>query len=51
LLLNASDLLLSGFALRAIQFHRSRTGQPALRAVQDGGHHLQIAQQFTASSE
>jgi len=51
LFLNASDLLLSGFALRAIQLHSRRARQPSLRAVHDGGHHLQIAQQFAASGE
>jgi hypothetical protein len=51
LLLNASDLLLSGFALLAIHFQCRRTRQSPLRAVQDGGDHLQIAQQFAARSE
>ncbi len=44
--LNASDLLACHFALLSIQFHGRRPGQPPLRAVHDGGHHLQIAQQF-----
>ena len=44
--MNASDLLPCGFALLAIQFQRRRAGQPPLRAVHDGGQHLQIAQQF-----
>jgi hypothetical protein len=51
LFLNASGLLLSGFTFRAIQFHRCSARQPPLRAVQDGGDHLQIAQQFAARSE
>jgi hypothetical protein len=51
LLLNASDLLLSGFALRDFQFHRPHARQTPLRAVHDGGDHLQIAQQFAARSE
>ena len=46
MILNASDLLPCGFALLAIQFQRRRAGQPPLRAVHDGGQHLQIAQQF-----
>jgi hypothetical protein len=33
-------------ALLVIQLRRSGTRQPPLRAVHDGGHHLQIAQQF-----
>jgi hypothetical protein len=51
LLLNASDLLLSGFALGAIQLHRRSARQAPLRAVYDGGDHLQIAQQFSARRE
>jgi hypothetical protein len=51
LLLNASDLLLSGFALLAIHFQCPRARQTPLRAVHDGGDHLQIAQQFAARSE
>ncbi len=44
--MNASDLLPCGFALLAIQFQRRRPRQPPVRAVHDGGQHLQIAQQF-----
>jgi hypothetical protein len=51
LLLNTKDLLPRGFALLAIQFHRRGTRQPPLRAVHDGGDHLQIAQQFGAGRE
>jgi hypothetical protein len=46
LFLNASDLLACGFALLAVYFQRRRAGQPPMSAVHDGGHHLQIAQQF-----
>lgn len=35
-----------GLALPAIQFHRIGASQPPLRAIHDGHHHLQIAQQF-----
>jgi hypothetical protein len=51
LFLNAHDLLLSGFALLAIQFDRRSARQAPLRAAHDGGHHLQIAQQFSARRE
>ena len=43
LLLNALDLAPRGFALLAIQICRRGARQPPLRAVHDGGHHLQIA--------
>jgi hypothetical protein len=43
LLLNAIDLAPRGFALLAIQTCRRCAGQPPLRAVDDSGHHLQIA--------
>jgi hypothetical protein len=46
LFFNASDLLACHFALPSIQFHGRRAGQPPVSAVHDGGHHLQIAQQF-----
>jgi hypothetical protein len=48
LLLNAIDLVSRGFALLTIQFQRRPARQPPLRAVHNGGHHLQIAQQFGA---
>jgi hypothetical protein len=43
LLLNALDLATRGFALLAIQIYRRCAGEPPLRTVHDGGHHLQIA--------
>jgi hypothetical protein len=49
LLLNALDLAPRGFALLAIQIRDCCASEPPLRAVHDGGHHLQIAQQFGAS--
>ena len=44
--MNAIDLMPCGLALPAIQFHRIGARQPPLRAIHDGHHHLQIAQQF-----
>jgi hypothetical protein len=44
LLSNVGDLLACHFALLSIQFHGRRAGQPPVRAVHDGSHHLQIAQ-------
>ena len=46
LFLNASDLPACQFALLWIHFHGRRAGQPLLRAVHDGGHYFQVAQQF-----
>jgi hypothetical protein len=46
--LNASDLLARGFALLPVQLRGLRPRQPPMGAVDDGGHHLQIAQQFGA---
>jgi hypothetical protein len=46
--LNTIDLLPRGFAWLAIQLTRGRAGQSPMSAVHDGGHHLQIAQQFGA---
>jgi hypothetical protein len=43
LALNARDLVPSGFALLVIQL-RGSARQPALRAVHNGNHHLQITQ-------
>jgi hypothetical protein len=43
LLLNAPDLAPRGFALLVIQIRGRCAGQPPLRAVDDSGHHLQIA--------
>jgi hypothetical protein len=37
-----------GFALLLIQLRGSGARQPTMRAVRDGGHHFQIAQQFGA---
>ena len=48
LLLNAIDLLPRGFRLLLIQLRGSGARQPTMRAVRDGGHHFQIAQQFGA---
>ena len=45
LVFNAIHLLPGGLALLGIQFPRTRARQPPLRAIHDGGHHLQIAQQ------
>jgi hypothetical protein len=50
LLLNALDLMPRGFRLLGIQLHAHRARQSPLRAVHNGGHHLQIAQQFGAGS-
>ena len=46
LLGNVRDLLARGFPLLVIQFRGRRPRQPPLRAVRDGGQHLQVAQQF-----
>jgi len=46
--LNAVDLMPRGFALLLIQLRGSGARQPTMRAVRDGGHHFQIAQQFGA---
>jgi hypothetical protein len=46
--LNALDLMPRGLALPVIQLRGSGARQPAMRAVHDGGHHLQIAYQFGA---
>jgi hypothetical protein len=46
LFLNTSDLLVRGFALLPIQLRGLRPRQPPMGAVHDGGHHLQITQQF-----
>jgi hypothetical protein len=43
LFLDASDLLARGFALLPIQLACSRSGQPPMRSVHNGRHHLQIA--------
>ena len=43
---NALDLMSRGFRLLVIQLRGSSARQPAMRPVRDGGHHLQIAQQF-----
>src|SRR5271166_2533404 len=48
LFLNAIDLKPRRFALLEIQFPGCGPRQPALCAVHDRGHHLQIAQQFGA---
>jgi hypothetical protein len=37
------DLMPCGIALLGVQFRSTRTGQPPLRSVHNGGHHLQIA--------
>ena len=50
LLLNAIDLVPRGFRLLVIQLHGGGAGQPTMRAVHNRHHHLQIAQQFGASS-
>ena len=47
--MNAIDLIPGGLALPGIQFHRNGARQPPLRAIHDGHHHLQIAQQFGSS--
>lgn len=44
--MNALDLLPRGLALLGIQFPCTRASQPPLRAVHNGSHHLQVAQQF-----
>ena len=46
--MNAVDLMPRGFALLVIQLRGSGARQPTMRAVHDGGHHFQIAQQFGA---
>ena len=46
LILNARDLMLCGFALLVIQLRGSGARQSPMRAVHDGDHHFQIAQQF-----
>lgn len=46
MLFNTSDLLPRGLALPLVQFRRRRARQAPLRAAHDGGHHLQIAEQF-----
>ena len=46
--MNALDLMPRGFRLLGIQLHGSGAAQPPLRAVHDGHHHFQIAQQFGA---
>jgi hypothetical protein len=46
LFLNASDLPACDFALLSIHFQGRRASQSPLRAVHDGGYHLQIAQQL-----
>jgi hypothetical protein len=46
LTLNALDLMPRGFRLLVIQLRGGGARQPAMRAVHDGGHHLQIAPQF-----
>ena len=48
--MNARDLMPRGFRLLVIQLRGSGARQPAMRPVHDGGHHLQIAQQFGAGS-
>jgi hypothetical protein len=48
--LNAIDLMPRGFRLLVIQLCGSGPRQPALRAVHNRHHHLQIAQQFGARS-
>jgi hypothetical protein len=48
LFLNTSDLLAHGFALLPIQLRGLRSRQTPMGAVDDGGHHPQIAQQFGA---
>ena len=50
LFFHSFDLLPCRFALPAVQFQRRRAGHPALHAVDDGGGHLQIAQQFGGRS-
>jgi hypothetical protein len=46
--LDTSNLLARGLALLAIQLCGSGARQPPIGAVHDGGHHLQVAQQFCA---
>jgi hypothetical protein len=46
LFLNARNLLACHFALLSIEFRGRRPRQSPMRAVHDGGEHLQIAQQF-----
>ena len=49
LALNALDLMLGRIALLAIHFYSRGSGQTPLCTVHDGGHHIQIADQFSAS--
>ena len=49
--MNTADLVPCGIALLVIQLARRRARQPPLRAVYDGSHHLQIAQQFGGCAE
>ena len=44
--LNAIELIPCGFALLVIQLCGGGARQTTMRAVCDGGHHFQIAQQF-----
>jgi hypothetical protein len=46
--LNTLDLMPRGLRLLVIQLRHSGARQSPLRAVRDGGHHFQIAQQFGA---
>ena len=50
LFLNVFDLISRGVALLRIQFRGSGPGEPPLRAVDNRGNHLQVAQQFGAGS-
>ena len=47
--MNARDLMPHSFAFLVIQLRGSGASQPTMRAVHDGSHHLQIAQQFGGS--
>jgi len=46
--LNAVDLMPRSLELLVIQLRGSGARQPTMRAVRDGGHHFQIAQQIGA---
>ena len=48
--MNALDLMLDRLALLAVHFRGRGSGQTPLRPVHDRRHHLQIADQFGASS-
>ena len=46
--MNAVDLMPRSLELLVIQLRGSGARQPTMRAVRDGGHHFQIAQQIGA---